>query len=130
MRNIVEHGQISGSSDTTVLSGCSGASRCTRWISVPTAIVDPAGRGLDRPDDVVGRADLVGQLARSRGALGVHDHDAVGVLGPEGGDVLGPEPLVDRAVALPQQEGGVLDVALGEAAELERGFHTRMSSSP
>ena len=34
-------------------------------------------------------------------------------------DVLGPEALVHRAVALPQQEGGVLDVGLGEAAELE-----------
>ena len=43
MRFIVEHGQISGSSDTTVLSGCSWASRLTRWISVPTAIVDPVG---------------------------------------------------------------------------------------
>ena len=66
MRNIVEHGQISGSSDTTVLSGCSAARRCTRWISVPTAMAEPGGRGLDRLDDAVGRADLVGELARPR----------------------------------------------------------------
>ena len=43
MRNIVEQGQISGSSDTIVLSGFSAASRWTRWISVPTAMVAPAG---------------------------------------------------------------------------------------
>lgn len=43
MRNMVEHGHTSGSSDTTVLSGVSAASRFTRWISVPMAIVDPAG---------------------------------------------------------------------------------------
>jgi alpha,alpha-trehalose phosphorylase len=43
MRFMVEHGQMSGSSDTTVLSGCSWASRLTRWISVPMATVDPAG---------------------------------------------------------------------------------------
>jgi ABC-type sugar transport system ATPase subunit len=70
-------------------------------------------------DDEVGRPDLVGQLAHLVGALGVRDDDAVGVLGAERLDVLGPEPLVDRAVALPQQEGGVLAVGLGESAELE-----------
>ena len=55
------------------------------------------------------------------GDLGVHDDDAVGVLGPEGGDVLGPEPLVDRAVAPPQQERRLLAVGLGEAAEVAAG---------
>ena len=108
MRNMVEHGQISGSSDTTVLSGVSSASRLTRWISVPTAMVAPDGGGLDGLDDVVGGADLVGDRADLVAALGVGDHDAVGVLGPERVDVLGREPLVDRAVALPQQEGGLL----------------------
>ena len=71
MRNIVEHGQISGSSDTIVLSGVSSSSRLTRWISVPTPMTDPVGCLLDGPDDEVGRADLVGQLAdlvaRTRG---------------------------------------------------------------
>jgi hypothetical protein len=43
MRFIVEQGQISGSSVTTVLSGFSSARRLTRWTSVPTAIVAPAG---------------------------------------------------------------------------------------
>ena len=71
-------------------------------------MTEPVGRRLDRPDDVVGRADLVGELAHLVGALGVHDDDAVGVLGPEGGDVLGAEALVHRAVALPQQERGLL----------------------
>ena len=81
---------------------------------------DRADRGgLDGLDDVVGGADLVGQLAHVVGALGVHDDDAVGVLGPEGVDVLRAEALVHRAVALPQQEGRLLDVGLGEAAELE-----------
>ncbi len=43
MRNIVEHGQMSGSSDTIVLPGVSSSSRCTRWISVPTPITAPSG---------------------------------------------------------------------------------------
>ncbi len=43
MRNMVEHGQMSGSSETIVLSGVSASSRCTRWISVATAMVEPAG---------------------------------------------------------------------------------------
>ena len=43
MRNIVEHGHTSGSSETTVLSGVSSFSRFTRWISVPTPITEPAG---------------------------------------------------------------------------------------
>ena len=41
--NIVEQGQTRGSSEKTVLSGCSAASRCTRWISVPIARVEPVG---------------------------------------------------------------------------------------
>src|SRR5437588_791560 len=43
MQNIVEHGQMRGSSENTVLFGCSAANRCTRWISVPMASVEPAG---------------------------------------------------------------------------------------
>ena len=49
MRNIVEHGQISGSSDTIVLSGVSSSSRFTRWISVPTPMHGAGRRGLRRP---------------------------------------------------------------------------------
>ena len=41
MRNIVEHGQINGSSETIVLSGCCAANRCTMWISVPIAMTVP-----------------------------------------------------------------------------------------
>ena len=40
------------------------------------------------------------------------------MLGPERLDVLGPEPLVDRAVAPPQQERRLLALPLGEAAEV------------
>ena len=50
--------------------------------------------------------------------LRVDDDLAVGVLGAERRDVLGLEALVDRAVALPQQERRFLDVALVEAAEI------------
>ena len=119
MRNIVEHGQISGSSETTVMSGCSAAMRCTMWISVPTPSTRP-GRGLlDPVEDPLGRADLVGELDHVVRALGVHDHLAVRVVGAELRDVLGAEALVHRAVALPQQERRLLDVALLEPAELE-----------
>ncbi len=111
MRNIVEHGQISGSSDTTVLSGCSAARRWTRWISVPTPMAAPAGASSTRPMMASVEPTWSASSHDLVRALGVHDHDAVGVLGPEGGDVLGPEPLVHRAVALPQEERRLLDVA-------------------
>ena len=92
---------------------------------------DRAGGGpFDRPDDVVGRPDLVGQLDHLVAALGVDDDDAVGVLGPEGGDVLGPEALVHRAVALPQQEAGFLDRPLVEAAEVAAGVPDRHVGRP
>lgn len=57
------------------------------------------------------------------------DHDAVGVLGPEGLDVGRPEPLVDGAVALPQQQGGALQGGLVEATCAETGSQTAMSAS-
>ena len=41
--DMVEQGQISGSRQTTVLSGCSAPNRDTRWISVATPITEPAG---------------------------------------------------------------------------------------
>ena len=78
----------------------------------------PARRAVDPLEDALGRADLVGELDHLVLALGVHDDLAVGVLGAERRDVLGLEALVDRAVALPQQERRFLDVALVEAAEL------------
>ena len=68
MRNIVEHGQISGSSDDDrLVRACSCARRCTRWISVPTPMTEP-GRRAARPHSrmQLGRADLVGELARRR----------------------------------------------------------------
>ena len=43
------------------------------------------------------------------------EDEAVGVLGTKGVDVLGSEALVDRAVTLPQQQGGVFDVCVVEA---------------
>ena len=43
MRYIVEHGQITGSRQKIVCSGCWAARRCTRLISVPIAKVEPAG---------------------------------------------------------------------------------------
>ena len=104
MRNIVEHGQTSGSRDTIVLSGCSAAMRWIMWISVPIADHRARRRRLDPLEDPLGGADPVGELDDVVRALGVHDHLAVGVLGPERGDVLGPEALVHRAVPLPEQE--------------------------
>src|ERR1022692_4274608 len=44
------------------------------------------------------------------------DDDAVGMALAEGFDVSGPEALVDRAVPLPEQEGGGLDVHLLQTA--------------
>ena len=122
MRNIVEHGQISGSSETTVLSGVSSSSR----LHEVDLGADGDGRRRPAPASTARMMKSVeptwsASSHTSWRALGVDDDDAVGVLGPEGGDVLGPEALVDRAVALPQQEGGLLAVGLGQAAELEAG---------
>ena len=126
-------GRSSGSSDTTVRSGCSCAIRCTMWISVPTPSTEPGAAPLDPVEDALGGADPVGELDDVVRALGVHDHLTVGVLGAERGDVLGPEALVHRAVPLPEQEGRFLHVALLEAAELEARVphpHGRRRRSP
>ena len=112
MRNIVEHGQISGSSETIVLSGVSSSRRLTRWISVPTPMTEPAGACCTARMMKSVEPTWSASSHTSWRALRVHDDDAVGVLGAEGGDVLRPEALVDRAVALPEQEGGVLEVGL------------------
>src|SRR5204862_713154 len=65
-----------------------------------------------------GRPHLVCDLDDLWRALGMNDDLTLGMLGPERVDVLGPEPLVYGAVPLPQQEGGVLDVAFLEPAEI------------
>ena len=81
----------------------------------------PRRRLLHRPDDEVRRTDLVGQLAHVRCALRVDHDDPLRMRGAEGGHVLRAEPLVDRAVALPEQEGGALEVRLGQAAHVQPG---------
>ena len=124
MRNMVEHGHTRGSSDTTVLSGCSSSRRLTRWISVPTPMTDPAGASstarMMKSVDPTSSASSTTSWAHS----GWMSTMPVGVLGPEGVDVLGPEALVDRAVALPQQQGGLLDVGVVEAAHARGGGST------
>ena len=81
-------------------------------------------------DDVVGRSDLVRHLDDLVRALRVHDHDAVGVLGPEGVDVDGRETLVHRAVALPEQQGRFLHVSLLQAAEGKARVHDSHVARP
>jgi len=49
------------------------------------------------------------------------EDDPVRVLGPEGGHVGRPEALVHRAVALPQQEAGLLHVGLLQATAVQAG---------
>ena len=131
MRNMVEHGQTSGSSDTTVLSGCSSSSRFTRWISVPTPMTAPAGASstarMMKSVDPTSSAISTTSWAHS----GWMTTMPAGVLGPEGVDVLGSEALVDRAVALPQQQGGVFDVGVVEAAQLEQRVpHPHVARAP
>ena len=72
------------------------------WISVAIASVEPAGAALDPFEDALRGADLVGHRHHVVCALGVHDHLDVGMLRTGLIDVRGPEPLVHRAVALPQ----------------------------
>ena len=51
----------------------------------------------------------------------------LGVLGPGGGHVQRREALVHRAVALPQQETGVLDLVSSRPPCSNRGFQTFIS---
>ena len=129
MRNMVEHGQISGSSDTTVLSGVSSVSRCTRWISVPTAMVDAGGRGVDRLDDVVGRADLVGELEHTSWA-----HSGWATTMPSGCSARKASTCSGRKRWCTEQwpfhsrKVASLQSASVSPPSSKRGFHTRMSS--
>ncbi len=104
MRNMVEHGQISGSSDWMVLSGCSAASRWTRWISVAMARAVPAGASstalMMKSVDPTWSASSTTSWEHS----GCTTTMPSGLLWPEGGDVRRAEALVDRAVAFPEQE--------------------------
>ena len=81
-----------------------------------------AGRGpLHLGEDPFRRADEVGQFDDLVGALGVDDDPHAGVVAAGGLDVVDLEALVDGAVALPEEELGLLHVALLEAAEVVAG---------
>ena len=99
-------------------------SRCRRRST------EPGRRGLD-PLDGCARSSRPGRRPRTTSCAhsGCTITLAAGVLGPERRDVLGPEALVHRAVALPEQERGVLDVALLEAAAA-RGAGSRPACRP
>ena len=114
--DIVVQGQTLGSRHSTWRSGCSSASRFTRWISVPIPIAVPGAAASTvrmmksvEPDQVRDLDDLVG-------ALGVDHDQAAGVRGAERRHVGGPEALVHRAVPPPQQERRLLDLDVLEAA--------------
>ncbi len=67
-------------------------------------------------DDLLGRADLVGELTDLVTALGVDDDLDPRDLPAGGLDGLDGEPAVDRAVPAPQDHPGGLQLRLGEAA--------------
>ena len=130
MRDIVVHGQT---------ERVEAHDRPVRvLVGEPLDEVDLGGRcrsptrrgGGHAPDDDVGRPDEVRDLDDLVGALGVDHDDPVGVLGPERRHVLGAEPLVHRAVALPQEERRLLDLDVARARPPARGFQTAMSSAP
>ena len=116
MRNIVAQGQMSGSRENTVLSGCS-ARQALHHVDLGGDRDHRArGRVGDPILDPLRRAHPVGDLDEIVRALGVHDHLHVGVLGPGRLRRARAEALVHRAVALPQEQRRVLDVALLEVA--------------
>ena len=104
IRNIVEHGQISGSSDTHGLVRVLGGQ--------PLHQVDLGGDADGGPGGAASTALMMKSVdptwsARSTTSWAHSGWTTTmpsGWLCPEGGDVRGPEALVDRAVALPQQE--------------------------
>ena len=102
MRNIVEQGQTSGSSELI--------SRSRVLVRQPMDEVDlgrdadrgACRRGVDVADDRVGGADLVGELDDLVGALGVDEHHPAGVLRRKaatcsGGSAGGPSSGPSRA---------------------------------
>jgi len=119
MRNMVEQGQISGSRETTVLSGCSSASRLTRWISVRC-------RGRSRRRGPDRRMMKSVEPTSSASSTTSWAHSGCTTTIPSGARrgtprVGGPEPLMDRAMSLPQQERGRLDPHVVETPSSRRG---------
>ena len=130
MRNIVEHGHTSGSSDTTVLSGCSSRHALHHVDLGADAEHRARRRCLDPLEDALGRADLVGELDDLVRALGVHDDLAVGVLGPERGDVLGRKRWCTEQWPFHSRNVASFTSRSSRPPSSRRGFHTRMSASP
>ena len=127
-------GRPAGRATTIVLSGCSAAMRCTMWISVPIA-EHRARPAPARPSRGCARSSPTRSASSTTSCAhsGCTMTSTVRVLGAERRDVLGPEALVHRAVALPEQERRLLDVALLEPAELEARVpdpHVGLADSP
>src|SRR6478735_1773343 len=74
------------------------------------------GRCRDGLDDLLGRADLVGELDDLVAALGVHDHLDVGDLAARGLDRVDREPAVHRTVPAPQDHPGGLELLARQPA--------------
>lgn len=74
------------------------------------------GSGGDGFADEVGAAGEVGFLDDFVAAFGVDQDGDAGDLGTDHIDVFGSEELVDGAVSFPEDEGGVADLVIGEAA--------------
>ena len=89
----------------------------------------PGGRGLDRLDDVVGRPDLVGELARPRGA-----HSGWATTMPSGCSARNAATCSGRKRWWTEQwpfhsrNVASLQSASVSPPSSSRGFHTRMSS--
>ena len=103
------------------------ASRLTRWISVPTAQIDPAGLSLHRLDDVFGRAGVVGRLHDVPRHFRMDDDADAGMLRAHVLDLPHGEARVHRAVPLPQDDARALDrVGLEAAPDLVRIPHDHL----
>ena len=84
---------------------------------MPTAQIEPSGLSRHRLDDVLRAAAVVGGLHDVPRHLGMHDDADAGMLPADGFDLLGGEPLVDRAVAFPQDHLRALHLVGIESAE-------------
>ena len=80
-------------------------------------------------DEAFGGADVVGLLADFEAAFGVDDDVDVGVFCAHFIHVLGQKPLVDRAVALPEDDLRLAQAVGGETALKLKGSQTTISSS-
>ena len=123
-------GRSSGSSDTTVLSGCLGGQPLHEVdLGADARCVEPGGAASTGPDDEVGRADLVGELrTRSCAHSGWTTTMPSGCSARNAATCSGRKRWCTEQWPFHSRNVASLHVGSVRPPSSRRGFHTRMSS--